>query len=370
MKSMNKKGCLKMAMVIVMAFSQAIVVAQNSKEVALNVSLRGLENGMVVIRQANPEGAKTDSLEARNGILQFKTQAKGPLLYNVYLPEGKTLSFFAAPGEKISVKGDLNDIKSVKFKGSVHQPAWQAWENKWNYLHLYAGTIFKKLDSIGKAKGDQRFYQDKLKDWDRIMVDSVDAFVKKYPGSPVAAWVIDSRFVVYPFPEKAEMYYGMLTEQAKKSPYGLALGKSVHINSKTSIGKKPDFSQPDTDGNPFKLASLKGKVVLVDFWASWCGPCRKENPNLVKAYAAYHDKGFEIVGVSLDDKKENWLKAIAADQLTWLHVSDLKGWKNELAVSYGIKSVPTSFLLDASGRIIAKDLRGEALENKLKELFN
>lgn len=110
-------------------------------------------------------------------------------------------------------------------------------------------------------------------------------------------------------------------------------------------------------------------MVLVDFWASWCGPCRKENPNLVKAYAKYHDKGFEIIGVSLDDKKESWLKAIEADKLVWLHASDLKCWKSDLAAEYGIKSIPTSFLVDAEGRIIAKDLRGDALEKKLETLF-
>lgn len=368
MNRINQRNYLKLFLVTLMIFTEGVALAQNDK-IELNIDIKGLGNGMVTIRQANPEGSKFDSLNAQNDILQFKAIAKGPLLYNLSFPGGKYLSLFAAPNEKITVKGALDNLTSLKIEGGKHQPAWEAWSSIWNHLHLYAGTLFKKLDSIEKAKGDPRFYRDKLKDWDRIMVDSVDIFVKKFPASPVTPWVIDSRFVVYPYPDKAELYYGMLTDQAKKSPYGMALGRSVRINSKTSIGKRPDFIQPDTAGKLFKLSSLKGKVVLVDFWASWCGPCRKENPNLVKAYAAYHNKGFEIVGVSLDDKKQNWLKAIAADKLTWIHVSDLKGWKNELAIAYGIKSVPTSFLMDASGKIIAKDLRGEALENKLKELF-
>lgn len=125
----------------------------------------------------------------------------------------------------------------------------------------------------------------------------------------------------------------------------------------------------DTTGKHVTLSSLRGKYVLVDFWASWCGPCRKENPNVVAAYQKYHDKGFEILGVSLDDKKNLWEKAINADKLSWYHVSDLKGWRNQAAGLYMVKSVPSSFLLDKDGKIIAKNLRGEALHRKLAELL-
>ncbi len=117
------------------------------------------------------------------------------------------------------------------------------------------------------------------------------------------------------------------------------------------------------------LSELKGKVVLLDFWASWCGPCRKENPNVLRIYNKYKDKGFDIMAVSLDKKKGPWLKAIEKDGLIWHHVSDLRGWKNEVAIDYSVRSIPHTVLLDQQGRIIARNLRGASLESKLKQIF-
>lgn len=134
-------------------------------------------------------------------------------------------------------------------------------------------------------------------------------------------------------------------------------------------GEAPDFTMNDVNGNPRKLSEFKGKVMLVDFWASWCGPCRRENPNVLKAYAKYHDKGFDVLGVSLDKTKESWLAAIEKDGLIWNHVSDLKGWQNEAAKLYGVTSIPHTVLLDKEGKIIARNLRGEALDAKLAEIF-
>ena len=134
--------------------------------------------------------------------------------------------------------------------------------------------------------------------------------------------------------------------------------------------KAIDFTQADTQGKPVKLSDFRGKYVLIDFWASWCVPCRQENPNLVKAYAAYKSKNFEILAVSLDNKNENWLKAIEDDKLSWVHVSDLKGWDNTVAGAYAIRAVPNNYLIDPNGIIIARNLRGEALEAALAKYLN
>jgi peroxiredoxin len=129
----------------------------------------------------------------------------------------------------------------------------------------------------------------------------------------------------------------------------------------------PDFTQNDQNGKPVRLSSFKGKYVLVDFWASWCGPCRAENPNLVKAYNTFKSKNFTILSVSLDNNKDKWLEAIKKDVLTWTHVSDLKYWQNEVAVQFGIQSIPASFILDPTGKIIGRDLRGADLDTFLSK---
>lgn len=134
-------------------------------------------------------------------------------------------------------------------------------------------------------------------------------------------------------------------------------------------GTAPDFSQETPEGEMLSLSELRGKVVLLDFWASWCGPCRRENPNVVRVYQKYKDQGFEILSVSLDNKKDRWLDAIEKDEMTWHHVSDLKGWGNEVAQTYGVRSIPQTILLDPDGKVLARNLRGRSLEAKLAELF-
>ena len=148
------------------------------------------------------------------------------------------------------------------------------------------------------------------------------------------------------------------------------LAKQVESAGKLAAGAvAPDFTQNTPEGTPLTLSSLRGKVVLVDFWASWCGPCRKENPNVVRLYNQYKDKGFDILGVSLDRKKDRWVKAIEKDGLPWHHVSDLRGWSNTVAQTYSVRSIPHTVLLDREGRIIARNLKGAQLEYQIEQLL-
>ena len=362
---LNSRLCLG-ALIILFVFP-FVVLAQKAKPFSVTAQLTGLEDGKAYLASMDESNTFADSVVVANGKLSFAGQVSETLIYGLRLPGRKFVSLVIQPGEKIRISGNAAKVDELKITGAGAQAAWDEWKSGWASITSRAGLLYKMMDSIGA--GDRSAVDAGFKHLQYRTDSLVSSLVTKYPSSPVSAFIITDRYINYPNPNKAEDNYKLLTASAKNSAYGKSLGTAVANNAKTALGVKPDFTLPDKDGKLLKLSSLRGKVVLVDFWASWCGPCRKENPNIVKAYAKYHDKGFEILGVSLDNNKSAWLKAIEVDGLTWLHVSDLKGWKSPLTESYAIRSVPTSFLLDQDGKIIAKNLRGEELEQKLAEVL-
>lgn len=195
------------------------------------------------------------------------------------------------------------------------------------------------------------------------------AFIKSHPDSYVSFDLVQQRGGIIR-PKTFEPLFNSLSARLRNTENGKAMAKKLDIVKKTAVGVKArDFSQPDVTGKMVSLSSFKGKYVLLDFWASWCGPCRAENPNVLKAYNQFKDKNFDILAVSLDDKKENWLKAVKDDALPWTQVSDLLGWKNQAAGLYAITAIPQNFLIDPNGVIIASNLRGEELTKKLGQLI-
>lgn len=252
---------------------------------------------------------------------------------------------------------------------------------------LYHKIVLTDLDKTSRAmenafkqatsqqRKDPRFMDSLMniikKAW--VKRDSLKyVFIKKYPQSYFsleALIELSGNDIDVP---KIEPLFVKLSTKLRNSREGMAFAKRLYDQGPTSVGAyAPDFEQPDAQGNKVKLSDFKGRYVLLDFWASWCAPCRAENPAVVKAFMAYKDKSFTVLGVSIDkeDKREAWQQAIVKDGLVWTQVADLKGWDNSAAKLYEVQAIPQNYLIDPTGKIVAKNLRGEALQAKLKELL-
>jgi len=274
---------------------------------------------------------------------------------------------------KISVVS-TDSFANATIKGSKSHAEFVKWDNlmkpenqKGSELNKEYSELYKKKDQAGMDRIEAEF--DKLTASKNVKNKQ---YLAENPSSPIAMFIF-RQWAGYDInADEAEPIFLSLSEKLRSGPAGKEMAEKIEIAKKTGVGRMAmDFTQNDTLGNPVSLSSFKGKHVLIDFWASWCGPCRQENPNVVKAFNNYKDKGFTVLGVSLDqpNAKDKWMKAIHDDKLTWTQVSDLKYWKNEVAVQYGIQAIPQNYLIDPQGKIIGKNLRGEALNKKLEELF-
>ncbi|MET6999914.1 peroxiredoxin family protein [Chitinophaga defluvii] len=318
-----------------------------------------------------------------DGTYSVKLDATRPQFYILNEFEWDRLTVWANKDDlRIDFRGE--DTAKIKIKNPPYVFIEGSQENNFlndiNFMNYrnYQATIAISQLQYKASKANDTALARQLGEHMMWLYDDMDQRVKlairMNQHSPVVLYGLD-----FISPRKDKVFIQEQVDRlAKKYPWfkevqekKASMAKAEAIAKKTAIGAPAmEFTQNDVNGKPIKLSDYKGKYVLVDFWASWCGPCRAENPNVLENYEKYHDKGFEILGVSLDDKKENWVKAIKDDGLTWQHVSDLKGWKNEVAKQYNIRAVPSNFLLDKEGKIIAVNLRAEDLGKKLAEIYD
>jgi peroxiredoxin len=330
----------------------------------------GLETGMIYL--IHRQSGKTDSTLLDHGYFTFSGKADTAEFCQISLND-QAKSFFLENG-KISMLIKKDSMHFAVISGTKTQ----------NEFTFFQNQILKPLTDQ-MAGMDTAYDAARLKKNQRA-TDSLDKlysaldleqkqlvmdFAKSHPASIVSAFEIANTFSYNFRLGQLDSLYQPLDTTVKISYFGRLIQKIMEKTSMTSVGKPaPDFASNDANGKSIPLSSFKGKYVLLDFWASWCGPCRLENPNIVKAYLKFHEKGFDIFGVSLDDTKADWLQAIKKDGLVWTQVSDLKGWQNDAASLYGVRAIPMNFLLDKNGMIVARGLHGAELDIKLTELLH
>ncbi len=308
-----------------------------------------------------------------NGAFKLVAPIVNTDIYRLRLDDKNFMWLILSPGEKISMKTVGAQLGgNATIQGSPQtQLLYNAMNTTQQFESQKAGLNqqYNEIQSSPKRDSLAAIIINQFRVNDSLQKASLKAQMEKNPSS--LAWIF--------FQDKLDMTTDFeiidKTDAAMYKAYpnnGFIQQhhQQVSVERKTAIGAQaPEIALADVDGNIRKLSSLKGKVVLIDFWASWCGPCRKENPNVVAIYGKYKDKGFEVFSVSLDKDRAGWLQAIAKDNLSWPnHVSDLKYWKSEGAATYGVSSIPYTVLIDKKGKIVAKKLRGVELENKVKEL--
>lgn len=358
----------------ILVFALAAFSCQSAKdEYSIKGAIAGVDKGKVYLQKiVNGQPKTVDSTDLSGGKFAFKGKMEMPDIRVLRLNERDYFAQFFLDNASITVEAKQDSLRNTKITGSPTHDIFKIYIAEMEKLSKEVMALQEKYQSA-MAAGNADAAQKAKIDY-QAMIDNnkvyTKNFVKEHSNSVVAAYIALFQLASQVDGTELEEITGKLAPEISKSEYVVKLQELVQEQKKTAIGAlAPDFTMNDTEGKPVQLASMKGKVVLVDFWASWCGPCRQENPNVVKLYQQYHGKGFEILGVSLDRSKDDWLKAIKDDNLTWMHVSDLQYWQNAAARLYGVNAIPQSFLLDKDGKIIAKGLRGEDLAKKLTELF-
>ena len=336
-------------------------------------TIDSLKDGQVILKRyfdGNWNNIDTSTVQSEK--FEFTGKVDLPEMYRIEISDTLPYIPVFVDNNNINITGKLDSLKLAMVSGSKIQEEYETFLNE--FL-----TYKNELDSVedlyvtAKHKGNVARMNELDTLYESIADKQAQAMmpdVLKNNSSIVSAYVTWTKLVYNLNLDELEAISTNFDSTISKSVYAIMLKDYLLVRRRVDIGQPAvDFTMNDPDGKPVSLSSLYGKYLLIDFWASWCSPCRRENPNVVKAYKQFHKKGFDVIGVSFDKTREAWLKAIKDDKLDWTHVSDLKFWGNEAGKAYGIRSIPSNVLLNPDGVIIAKNLFGKDLEMKLQELL-
>ncbi|AXY74992.1 DUF4369 domain-containing protein [Paraflavitalea soli] len=360
-----------MKYLFLMICSLSMLMVRAQQQVTINARVTGLKEGDKVFLISNHQDWR-DSALVKDDRFQFKLSVPEGSAYTMQLTraylDGQFREFYLEEGTlNLEIKQGV--FYNCRISGGSFAKDQQDFYTRIDQLNFHQKIAVngKKLQEAQKNKdtATQTVLEKECKQLLALRNSAAQQWAVQHSSSPVSSFALYSLGMPNNMQQMEELLNKLSTAARNNAP-GKYFQQKVEAWKATAIGKiAPDFVQNDTADKPVTLQDFRGKYVLIDFWASWCAPCRAENPTLIAAWQKYKDKNFTILSVSLDDKKEPWLKAIQKDQLPWTHISDLRSWDNAIARQYGIGSVPANLLLDPEGRIIAKNLRGEGLEKQL-----
>jgi len=372
---------MKKSILTVLLFSPAVLLAQQG-----NYSVTGTVGKLngparAYLSYRTESGSVIDSANIQQGSFSFKGTITNPIKASLIIAhDGESLRKLRDP-DILSLYLELTTI-TINGKDSVYNASVSGSSlNKDNQeltqvLSPYtaqlkaAAKAFRALTKEQRTDEAEANYDKQTDAVEESQKGVLETFITAHPSSIVSLDALKTYGGYFPEASIVEPLYAGLSNDVKASVAGQQYAKWLDGWKRTALGATaPLFAQNDKDGKPVTLESFKGKYVLVDFWASWCGPCRRENPHIVEAFNQFKEKNFTILGVSLDSKQDAWLKAVQDDKLDWTQVSDLKYWKNSVAELYGVRAIPQNFLLDPHGKIIAKNLTGDQLASKLAIIF-
>ena len=375
---------MKYYLILLLALMSSMTYAQQGEKqpFLLKGQIENAPKAMLYLSEKKPlseKAYKDSTLTDEAGNYTFQGVIPEPRLFTLRIKGRNKLTeianFYVENSSVMTLNGLADSLYKAKVTGSKEQEIFEAFVPVYNKAISDASAVLYKPYLESKARNDSAAMLKEGGIADRKMIDKVaelaSDFVVQQPGSAFSLELVDM-LMKYARLSTADSLMRLIERTpAGKYEAGLKLRKNLKTLMSLRIGSMaPDFTQPDTAGTQVSLSSLRGKYVFVDFWASWCAPCRAENPNVLKAYNKYKDQNFTVLAVSLDENRKSWLKAIKDDNLPWTQLSDLKGFASEAGKLYAVTSIPASYLIDPEGKIIAVNLRGEALELALEQNLN
>lgn len=368
-------------LLVLVLFTACNQLADN--EFIIEGTIEGIENGKKAVLETQDEtgmGLKaTDSVIIKDGKFTFKGTVEEPELRFVQVEGVNGKAVFVLENGEINMKIFKDSVNKTIIGGTFNNEQFAKYNLEQGKIQKkimdFRNTNMAKMQDALKANDSSTVntLRDQFSNLQKELNDYNITFSEKNPKAFISVLMLENMFYQPDADiEKIKKIYNSLDKTIQSTKPGKKISEKIASFNAAEIGKKaPDFSGPTPDGKTVTLKEVMGKVTIIDFWASWCGPCRKENPNVVALYNEYHDKGLNIIGVALDKEgdSDKWKQAIEADKLTWPQVSNLKYWNDPIAKKYNIQSIPAIYILDSNGIIVAKDLRGDQLKAKVKELL-